>query len=247
MKTYQTAEVAKLIGIHPNTVRLYEEWGLIPKPERRENGYRVFTEFHIQQIRLARTAYQVEILQNGLRKQITRMVKLSAAGKFDEAIALTESYLQQLRRERLHAQEAIEIAQQILSGKTQKNITAMKRKEASEYLGVSIDALRNWEMNGLLEVKRKQNGYRIYTDDDIRRLKIIRSLRCANYSLAAILRMLGQVSKNPKADIEAALNTPQPSDTIISACDRLIVSLDQAEKNALLLLEMLHNMKNQFS
>ncbi|MFQ8600492.1 MAG: MerR family transcriptional regulator [Oscillospiraceae bacterium] len=247
MKTYQTAEVAKLIGIHPNTVRLYEEWGLIPKPERRENGYRVFTEFHIQQIRLARTAYQVEILQNGLRKQITRMVKLSAAGKFDEAIALTESYLQQLRRERLHAQEAIEIAQQILSGKTQKNITAMKRKEASEYLGVSIDALRNWEMNGLLEVKRKQNGYRIYTDDDIRRLKIIRSLRCANYSLAAILRMLGQVSKNPKADIEAALNTPQPSDTIISSCDRLIVSLDQAEKNALLLLEMLHNMKNQFS
>lgn len=247
MKTYQTAEVAKLIGIHPNTVRLYEEWGLIPKPERRENGYRVFTEFHIQQIRLARTAYQVEILQNGLRKQITRMVKLSAAGKFDEAIALTESYLQQLRRERLHAQEAIEIAQQILSGKTQKNITSMKRKEASEYLGVSIDALRNWEMNGLLEVKRKQNGYRIYTDDDIRRLKIIRSLRCANYSLAAILRMLGQVSKNPKADIEAALNTPQPSDTIISACDRLIVSLDQAEKNALLLLEMLHNMKNQFS
>ena len=42
----------------------------------------------------------------------------------------------------------------------------MKRKEASEYLGVSMDALRNWEMNGLLTVKRKENGYRIYTAAD---------------------------------------------------------------------------------
>ena len=32
MKTYKTSEVAAAIGIHPNTVRLYEEWGLIPGP-----------------------------------------------------------------------------------------------------------------------------------------------------------------------------------------------------------------------
>ena len=44
-----------------------------------------------------------------------------------------------------------------------------ERKEVSEYLGISMDALRNWEMNGLLTVKRKENGYRIYTDDDIKR------------------------------------------------------------------------------
>ena len=35
----------------------------------------------------------------------------------------------------------------------------MKRKEVSEYLGITMDALRNWETNGLLTVKRKQNGY----------------------------------------------------------------------------------------
>lgn len=34
MKTYKTAEVAAIIGIHPNTVRLYEKLKLIPKPER---------------------------------------------------------------------------------------------------------------------------------------------------------------------------------------------------------------------
>lgn len=63
MNTYKTAEIAAAIGIHPNTVRLYEELELIPKPERRPNGYRVFTDFHIEQFRLARLAFRVEVLQ----------------------------------------------------------------------------------------------------------------------------------------------------------------------------------------
>lgn len=247
MNTYKTSQVAAVIGIHPNTVRLYEEWGIIPRPERKENGYRIFTDFHIDQIRLARTAFQIEILQSGLRKKIFQMVKLSAAGKFDDALSLTQAYLSGLLQERDNAEDAIRIVKQIISGENQENRTFMKRKEVSEYLGVSMDTLRNWEMNGLLAVKRKENGYRIYTDDDIKRLKIIRALRCANYSLEAILRMIQQLSKNPNVDIKTVLNTPRPSDDIISACDQLIRSLSAAEKNAVILMEMLQKMKRQYS
>ena len=49
MKVYKTGEVARIIGIHSNTVRLYEELGLIPVVKRQPNGYRVFTDFHIDQ------------------------------------------------------------------------------------------------------------------------------------------------------------------------------------------------------
>lgn len=247
MNTYKTSQVAAVIGMHPNTVRLYEEWGIIPRPERKENGYRVFTDFHIDQIRLARTAFQIEILQSGLRKKIFQMVKLSAAGKFDDALSLTQAYLSGLLQERDNAEDAIRIVKQIISGENQENRAFMKRKEVSEYLGVSMDTLRNWETNGLLAVKRKENGYRIYTDDDIKRLKIIRALRCANYSLEAILRMIQQLSKNPNVDIKTVLNTPRPSDDIISACDQLIRSLSAAEKNAIILMEMLQKMKRQYS
>lgn len=90
MKTHKTAEVAEIIGIHPNTVRLYEKLKLIPKPERLPNGYRVFTEFHIKQCKLIRLAFQVEILQNGLRKKIAQMIMVSATGDFVTAIALTK-------------------------------------------------------------------------------------------------------------------------------------------------------------
>lgn len=178
MAAYKTAEVASVVGLHPNTVRFYEEWELIPKPKRQPNGYRVFTDFHIEQFRLARLAFQVEVLQSGLRKK--------------------------------------------------------------------MDTLRNWEMNGLLTVKRKENGYRVYTDDDIRRLKIIRSHRCANYSLEAILQMLCQLSKNPNVDILEALNTPKENADIIAVCDQLITSIFDAESNAQKMIAMLEEMKLKF-
>lgn len=103
----------------------------------------------------------------------------------------------------------------------------------------------NWEMNGLLTAKRKENGYRIFTHDDVQRLKVIRTLGCANYSLEAILRLLNQLSKNPDMDILTTLNTPKESDDIVSVCDRLIVSLSAAEKNAYRMRDMLTNMKNK--
>ena len=247
MNTYKTAEVAAIIGIHPNTVRLYEKLKLIPKPERLANGYRVFTEFHVMQCKLVRIAFQVEILQNGLRKKIARMITVAATKDFDTAIILTKDYLKQLQQERNHAEEAIEIVKTILAGNESENTQCLKRKEVSEILEISMDALRNWEMNGLLTVKRRQNGYRIYTSQDIQRLKIIRSLRCANYSLESILRLLGRLSKNPGIDIKEVLDTPNKDDEIIAVCDKLVTSLRTAENNALEMICKLKRMKKQFS
>lgn len=246
LKKYRTAEVAAIFGIHPNTVRLYEEWEMISKPERQENGYQSFTDLHIMQIKLARTAFQIEIVQNGLRKKIVEMVKTCAKGDYDRAILLTEEYIDQIRQERCNAEEAIKSVHNILSGDEDGNMLCMKRKEVSEYLNISMDTLRNWEMNGLIQIKRKLNGYRVYSSNDIKRLKIIRSLRCANYSLEAILHMLQQLSKNSNVDIQESLNLLESDDGIISVCDRLIVSLNAAEGNAGKIVEMLREMKSLF-
>ena len=122
----------------------------------------------------------------------------------------------------------------------------MTRKEAAACLQVTADTLRNWELNGLLTVKRRQNGYRVYSAGDIRRLRIIRALRCANYSLAAILRMLSALSWDPAADIRQVLDTPGEDESVISVCDRLITSLDAAIRNAGELRDQLNHMKMQF-
>ncbi len=246
MNTYKTAEIAKIIGIHPNTVRLYEQLGLIPIADRRENGYRIFTDFHIEQLRLARAALKVEILQNGLRKKAMNIIKVSATGDFDKAITLTNDYLSQLQHEKDNAEEAIKIVEELLNGKSKSNELMLKRKEVSEYLDITMDTLRNWELNGLLKVKRKSNGYRVYSEEDIRRLKIIRALRCANYSLSSILRMLNALSANPNIDIKDVIGMPEESEDIITACDKLLNSLSDATENALFIKGTLENMKKIF-
>ena len=135
MTTYKTAAIAKLLNVHPNTVRLYEKWRLIPPAKRLPNGYRIFTDFHLAQGRLVRLAFQVEVLQNGLRKKIIQMLHTSAAGNFDEAIALTLAYLKQLQQEQQNAEEAIQIVKQLLVRQSKTNACQLKRKEAAKFAG----------------------------------------------------------------------------------------------------------------
>jgi DNA-binding transcriptional MerR regulator len=246
--TYKTSEVAKIIGIHPNTVRLYEDLELIPKANRLSNGYRIFNDYHIEQFNLVRTALKVELLQNGLRKKIINIIKLSAKGEFEEAIICTNDYINQVKNERRNAEEAIEISKQLLLGiKNNESDMFLTRKQTAEYLNITIDTLRNWEMNGLLSIKRKENGYRVYTSSDIKKLKIIRTLRCANYSLASILRMINAISNSSKVDIKEVINTPDNNEDIVTAFDKLLTSLNNAEKNANVILKQLRFMNNRFN
>ena len=245
--TYSTSQIAKIIGIHPNTVRLYEELKLIPKPLRKPNGYRIFTDVHIDQFQLARMAFQIEVLQNGLRKKSIDVVKAAANKQYDQAIALTRQYSQILCQEIDHANEAVGIAMMLLQGLEQKKEGYFNRNEVSIALGISMDTLRNWEMNGLLKVKRRENGYRVYTNEDVQKIKIIRSLRCANYSLSAILRMMNTLAQNPEANIDRLLNTPNVDEDIVSVCDRLLVSLHAAKENAGKMIDLLFKMKIKYS
>lgn len=249
-KTYKTNEVSKLIGIHPNTVRMYEDWGLISKPMRKDNGYRVFTDLHIDQFKLARTALQIEVVQNGLRKKAIDIVKLSALCKFEEALSLTNEYILLLQSEIINANEAVRIAQEALYSSDMPSINNtkhLKRKEVSILLGITIDTLRNWEMNGLIKVKRKENRYRVYTNEEIRKLKIIRSLKCANYSLSAILRMMNALEYSRIIDVGDILNSPNEDENVLSACDKLVASLESARDNAVLIKSMLIKLKNKYS
>jgi DNA-binding transcriptional MerR regulator len=245
---YTTSQVAQIIGIHPNTVRLYEQWGLVSPPRRRANGYRMFTDFHIAQFRLARTALQVEFLQSGLRQMAVDVLKASAQRDFAGAQTIAQGYLRQIRAEQRGAREALLIVRGLLAGEVSPDESPLDvpldpplltRKQAAQALDVTIDTLRNWELNGLLTVKRKQNGYRAYDTEQLRRMRIIRTLRKAGYSLSAILRMLGQLSHDPQADIRAVLDTPEEREEIVSACDRLLTSLGLAEESAVRMLEQI--------
>ena len=78
----RTSEIAKLSSVHPNTVRLYEEWGYLSPAPREPNGYSVYSELHLKQMKIARLAFRQEFIRNNLQKQASRIVRLSGQEKF---------------------------------------------------------------------------------------------------------------------------------------------------------------------
>jgi DNA-binding transcriptional MerR regulator len=73
----------------------------------------------------------------------------------------------------------------------------------------------------------------VYGQKEIERAKVIRTLRAANYSLMAILRMLKAVdAKTREPEILEIVSNPQPDEDMIYVTDRLIHSLVEIEKDA---------------
>jgi len=50
MESLTTGRLAKEAGVKIDTVRFYEKRGLIPKPPRRDSGYRMFGEDAVKRI-----------------------------------------------------------------------------------------------------------------------------------------------------------------------------------------------------
>jgi DNA-binding transcriptional MerR regulator/quercetin dioxygenase-like cupin family protein len=62
--------------------------------------------------------------------------------------------------------------------------------EAARRVGVSSSALRQWERQGLVLPSRNRAGYRLYTDDDLARLRRVRRMRDERVNAPGIRRIL---------------------------------------------------------
>lgn len=68
---YQIHELAKLFGLHPDTLRYYEEKGLL-HPERQENGYRVYHIRDICTLNIVRAQRELGVPVEDIRAYLDR-------------------------------------------------------------------------------------------------------------------------------------------------------------------------------
>lgn len=66
--TYKIGDVARRAKVNKETVRYYEKRGLIPKPDRRRSGYRIFTQRHIDQIRFIKRSQELGFTLNEIKE-----------------------------------------------------------------------------------------------------------------------------------------------------------------------------------
>ena len=228
----KTSDIARIVGVHPNTVRLYEEAGFLSPVPRSKTGYRLFTPLHLEQMRLARLALQWPY--SGSQQVVVELVKCAADGDLGMAMELAYEYLAQVRTEHTRAEAAIEFLERWARGQvletTKRTLTI---GQVANHLGVTIDQLHNWDRNGLLDVPRDpQTGYRSYGAAEIGRLRVIRMLREAGYSLMAILRMLRRFDAGETEGLREALDTPGENEGLETVADRWLTTLMEQERRA---------------
>jgi DNA-binding transcriptional MerR regulator len=174
----RTSDIAKTVGVHPNTVRLYEEWGFLPPIPRSPSGYRQFTQAHLDQMRLARTALHGGWPGQNIRQSALALVKQAASGDLGGALEQAYEHLALVRAERAQAEAAAEFLERWAQGTAaDASPKPLRIGETAKSLGVTTDMLRNWERNGLINVPRDPgNGYRRYGAAEIGRLRVVRML-----------------------------------------------------------------------
>jgi len=59
--------------------------------------------------------------------------------------------------------------------------------------------------------------------------------------------MINALSESKETDIREIINKPKNNEEIVTACDKLLTSLSDAEKNANSILKQLEFMKNEFN
>lgn len=226
----RTTDLAAAAGVHPNTVRLYETWGFLPPVPRSANGYRCFTPRHLAHMQLARAALD-GTLMGEIKKQAALLVQQAAQNDLGGALERAYLLLAQAHAERDHAAIAATFLQHWANGTIIDATTQpLSIKGAAKLLGLTPDVLRNWERNALIVVPRDgHNGYRRYGAPEIGRLRVIKMLRSAGYSMMAVLRIARALDAGQIETLRAVLDTPPPHEDVYAAADRLLSALAAQE------------------
>lgn len=111
----------------------------------------------------------------------------------------------------------------------------MQIGEVAERTGLSLRTIRYYGEVGLVTPSsRTEGGFRLYTDDDVAELELIKKMKPLEYSLeemSEVLRVLGELSAEPTRGrrTEAAEQLAAIRETATTRRDRLVQRLEAAE------------------
>ncbi|OGO07307.1 MAG: hypothetical protein A3K46_00530, partial [Chloroflexi bacterium RBG_13_60_9] len=233
-KILRTTDIARTAGVHPNTVRKYEEWGFLPPIARSANNYREYSRYHLEQMRLARLAMHGGWPGSRIRRSALALVRASAARELAQAVRLAKNHIQLVKEERAQAEAAADYLEKWVRGKIpDRPSAAASIREAARSVDSTPDAIRGWERNGLLRVPRNpKNGYREYGPREIGRLRVIRMLLRAGYSTMAVLRVVRALERGTVKKMRRVLDTPRPEEDVLWAADHWLSTLSEQEARA---------------
>jgi DNA-binding transcriptional MerR regulator len=189
----RTIDMAQAGQISVQQVRNYEESGFIPPVERSPSGYRLYTQKHLVALKIARS------LIGGYGRQRAWMIMQAVhQGKLPGALALIDESHAELASKRLQVEQTLAALSMLAAQSTPladiRHSQRLRVGEAAKQVGVRVSALHFWEQQGLLHpIRDKSSHYRLYDEQQMRRLRVVVLLREAGYDFNAISTTLDEL------------------------------------------------------
>ena len=127
-KSYRIKEIAELFDIHPDTLRYYEEQGLI-HPKRNKNGYRSYEISHLCQINIIRLLRGINLsteriatyMKNRTVAQTTQLLEIEQDYITQEIkrLSMVAKQLEQ-RKEKLHYYSNVKVNAPFIAKRTKR-------------------------------------------------------------------------------------------------------------------------------
>ncbi len=86
-------ELAKELHLNPKTIRYYEEVGLLPEPRRSESGYRVYSRYEIERLRLVKRAKLLGLTLAEIREIVAYAIDGRCHALEQQLLSLVEAKL----------------------------------------------------------------------------------------------------------------------------------------------------------
>jgi DNA-binding transcriptional MerR regulator len=191
----RTIDLARAGQISVQQVRNYEASGFIPLAKRNVEGYRLYTRQHLVALKAVRN------LVGGYGWVRTRAIMQAVhAGKLTAALTLIDERHAELASKRQQVEQTLTAlrtlaAQPAASLTNIRSIQQFRVGEAAKQVGVRVSALHFWEQQGLLQPGRDRSShYRLYDEQQMRRLRVIALMREASYNFEAIHTTLNELA-----------------------------------------------------
>ena len=190
-------ELARFAGVSTQQIRNYEAFGLIPPAPRSANGYRVFSEQHLEALRAIRAMADAGYSQ----AQALEVMQAIRSGDIATVLERIDARHAGIASQRSTLERALAAIRLLVNemddrpGPMARRRDVLRIGEAAREVGVRPSALRFWEAEGLLRPSRDpDSGYRLYDRREVQRLKVVALLRNAHCGFAAIRSVLDELA-----------------------------------------------------
>ncbi len=189
---YKPVEIARELHISTSALRHYESWGVVPAPARAANGYRLYTREHLAYFRCIRAMFP------GFGVPVTcDVLRFIQKKDIDAAFWLVNKQQAMLHHEKAAAEQTLAMLDSLelppLPNRKLKE--RMTIGEIADFTGSTPSAIRHWEKEGLIAPERDpDNGYRLYSPVDARKILLIRTLRGTVYFLKSMKEIVGELN-----------------------------------------------------